>query len=154
HDVDHVSLVVATAVLGGTFTSRLMREIRSKRGWSYGVSARTAVDRRRQAWVMGAFPAATDAAPCLELMLKLMEEWAASGVTKREVAFIERYLVRSHAFDVDTAAKRLQQALDVELLGLPADYYTGWTDHVRAVHPETASAAVTNRIHTADLLAV
>ena len=41
------------------------------------------------------------------------------GVTPRELAFIQRYLVRSHAFDIDTAPKRLHQALDVELLGLP-----------------------------------
>ena len=154
HDADHVPLVVANAVFGGTFTSRLMREVRSKRGWSYGASARTAVDRHRQAWIMWTFPAATDAAPCLELMLSLMDAWVREGVTPRELAFIQRYLVRSHAFEIDTAAKRLHQALDVELLGLPADYYSGWTRHVQAVDAATANAAVKNRIRTEDLLAV
>lgn len=154
HDADHVALVVANAVFGGTFTSRLMREVRSKRGWSYGASARTVVDRQRQAWIMWTFPAAEDAAPCLKLTLELMEAWVQDGVTAREVAFIQRYLVRSHAFDVDTAAKRLHQALDVELLGLPADYYSHWTDHVRAVNAAVASEAVRTRIHPADTLSV
>ncbi|MGH7296956.1 MAG: M16 family metallopeptidase, partial [Polyangiaceae bacterium] len=154
HDEDHVPLVVANAVFGGTFTSRLMREVRSKRGWSYGASARTGVDRHRQSWVMWTFPAAEDAAPCLALTLKLMEAWVTGGVTPREISFIQRYLVRSHAFEVDTAAKRLHQALDVELLSLPADYYSSWTDRVRAVTPEAASAAVRNRIHPQDVLAV
>jgi zinc protease len=154
HDDDHVPLVVANAVFGGTFTSRLMKEVRSKRGWSYGASARTVVDRRRQAWVMWTFPAAEDAAPCLKLTLDLMAAWVDKGVTPREVAFIERYLVRSHAFEVDTAPKRLHQALDVELLALPADYYTSWTDRVRAATAEAASAAVRARIRPADLLAV
>lgn len=153
-DPDHVPLVVANAVFGGTFTSRLMREVRSKRGWSYGASARTVIDRRRQAWIMWTFPAATDAAPCLKLTLELMEAWAERGVLPRELAFIQRFLVRSHAFDVDTAAKRLHQALDVELLGLPADYYTGWIDHVRGVTVEAANAAVKARIDPANLLAV
>jgi zinc protease len=154
HDEDHVALAVANAVFGGTFTSRLMREVRSKRGWSYGASARTLVDRRRQAWIMWTFPAAEDAAPCLKLTLELMEAWVKDGVTKQEVAFITRYLVRSHAFDIDTAAKRLHQALDVELLGLPADYYSAWTDHVRAVTPELASDAVKRRIDPANILSV
>jgi zinc protease len=154
HDDDHVALVVANAVFGGTFTSRLMKEVRSKRGWSYGASARTVVDRRRQAWVMWTFPAAEDAAPCLKLTLELMAAWIDKGVTPREVAFIQRYLVRSHAFEVDTAAKRLHQALDVELLSLPADYYSAWTDRVRAVTPEAAAAAVRKRINPGDLLAV
>ncbi len=154
HDPDHVPLVVANAVFGGTFTSRLMREVRSKRGWSYGASARTVIDRRRQAWIMWTFPAAEDAPPCLKLTVELMEAWVRDGVTPREVAFIQRYLIRSHAFDIDTAPKRLHQALDVELLGLPSDYYSGWTDHVKAVTPESASQAVRERIHPEALLAV
>jgi zinc protease len=154
HDDDHVPLTVANAVFGGTFTSRLMREIRSKRGWSSGASSRASVDRRRHSWSLWTFPASTDAAPCLELSLKLLETWVSGGVTSGEIAFIKRYLIRSHAFEVDTANKRLHQALDVELLGLPADYFTGWIDHVRSVTPESASAAVRNRIRPADLLAV
>lgn len=154
HDEDHVPLVVSNAVFGGTFTSRLMREVRSKRGWSYGASARTMIDRHRQGWIMWTFPAAEDAAPCLKLTLELMAQWVQAGVTPREVAFIERYLVRSHAFEVDTAPKRLHQALDVELLSLPADYHTQWVERVRGVTPESAAAAVRNRIHPENVLAV
>jgi zinc protease len=154
HDEDHVPLVVSNAVFGGTFTSRLMREVRSKRGWSYGASARTMIDRHRQGWVMWTFPAAEDAAPCLKLTLELMAQWVEGGVTPREVAFIQRYLVRSHAFEVDTAPKRLHQALDVELLSLPADYHSGWIERVRGVTSETAAAAVRNRIHPENVLAV
>jgi len=154
HDADHVDLVVANGVFGGTFTSRLMKEVRSKRGWSYGASARTLIDRHRQTWVMWTFPAAEDAPACLKLTLEMLEAWAHRGVTAREVSFFKRYLVRSHAFEVDTAAKRLNEGIDVELLGLPGDYYSGWIDHVRAVTPEGASAAVKNRIRVDDLLVV
>jgi zinc protease len=154
HDDDHVPLTIANAIFGGTFTSRLMREVRSKRGWSYGAAARTLIDRHRASWMLSTFPAARDAAPCLELCIRLTDAWVADGVTSGEVGFIKRYLVRSHAFEVDTANKRLHQALDVELLGLPPDYYTGWLDRVRAVTPETASAAVRRRIDAANLLAV
>jgi zinc protease len=153
-DGDHVPLIVANAVFGGTFTSRLMREIRSKRGWSYGASARTGVDRHRQSWVMWTFPAAEDCAPCLKLSVELLETWVRDGVTAREVAFMQRYLIRSHAFEIDTAGKRLHQALDVELLGLPTDYFSAWIDRVRAVTPEAASEAVRRRIRPSDLLAV
>jgi zinc protease len=154
HDEDHVPLVVGNAVFGGTFTSRLMKEIRSKRGWSYGASARTGVDRRRQSWVLWTFPAAEDAGPCLQLSLELLDAWVAGGVTPREVAFIQRYLVRSHAFEVDTATKRVHQALDRECLALPADYFSAWLDRVRAVTPDAATAAIKGRIHPQDLLVV
>jgi zinc protease len=150
-DDDHVPLAVANAVFGGTFTSRLMKEIRSKRGWSYGASSRAGIDRRRHSWVLWTFPAAEDAGPCLELSLSLLEAWVQDGVTPREVAFIQRYLIRSHAFDIDTATKRLHQGLDVEALSLPRDYFSGWIEHVRAVTPDSASAAVKKRIRAEDL---
>lgn len=151
-DEDHVDLLVANAVFGGTFTSRLMNEVRSKRGWSYGASSRTLIDRRRQAWIMGASPSIGDAPACLRLILDLLGTWIEGGVSPRETAFIKRYLVRSHAFDVDTAPKRLMQSLDVELLDLPQDYYSGWIDHVLAVSHESASSAVRRRIDAANLV--
>lgn len=151
-DPDHVALAAATAVFGGTFTSRLMREVRSKRGWSYGASARIAIERARHAFQMWTFPAAEDAAACVELELDLLSTFVAEGITERETSFIKRYLTRSHAFDVDTAQKRLHQGLDVELLDLPADYHTAYLAHVAAVTRESACAAVKARLTAEDLV--
>ena len=153
-DPDHWPLVAATAVFGGTFTSRMMREIRSKRGWSYGTSARLSVERKRHAFTMGAFPAAADCAPCIELEIKLLEDFVKDGITPRELAFIKNYMIRSHAFEIDTAPKRLGQALEAELLDLPADYHTGYLDHVRAVTLETANTAVRERLTPEHLVVV
>jgi zinc protease len=154
HDADHVPFSVASAVFGGTFTSRLMREVRSKRGWSYGAYARLAIERHRHSFSMWTFPAAADAAPCIELELRLLSSLVEEGITAREATFMKRYLTRSHAFDVDTANKRLHQALDVELLGLPAEYYSKYVDHVEAVTPEAANAALKTRLCAADLRVV
>lgn len=153
-DPDHFPLVAATAVLGGTFTSRLMREIRSKRGWSYGTSARLSIERRRHAFTMSAAPGAADCAPCIALELKLLESFINDGITARELSFIKNYLVRSHAFEIDTAPKRLGQALEVELLDLPADYHTAYLDRVREVTLDSANAAVTSRLSPSELVVI
>ncbi len=153
-DDDHHSLVAATAVFGGTFTSRMMREIRSKRGWSYGTSARLSIEKKRHAFTMGAFPAAADCAPCVALELQLLEDFTRDGITARELAFIKNYLIRSHAFEIDTAPKRLGQTLEVELLDLPADYHTNYLDHVRGVTLEGANAAVQKRLSASNLIVI
>jgi len=154
HDADHHPLVTATAILGGTFTSRMMREIRSKRGWSYGTSARLSIERRRHAFTMSAAPAAGDCAPCTALEIELLEDFVKDGITARELSFIKNYLIRSHAFEIDTAPKRLGQTLEVELLGLPADYHSGYLDHVRGVTLETANAAIRARLFPEDVVFV
>lgn len=154
HDEDHFPLVTATAVLGGTFTSRMMREIRSKRGWSYGTSARLSIERKRHAFTMSAAPAAADCAPCVELELQLLEEFVEKGISKRELGFIKNYLVRSYAFEIDTAPKRLGQAIETELLELPPDYHSKYVDHIKDVTLERAIAAPKARLSTKDLVII
>src|SRR5262249_1724918 len=88
------------------------------------------------------------------LTLDLLEAWVHEGVTAEEISFIKGYLVGSYAFDIDTAAKRMHQALEVELLGFPAAYYRAWTENVAAVTPEAASRAVKARLDPGKLLAV
>jgi zinc protease len=154
HDDDHFALVTGTAVLGGTFTSRMMREIRSKRGWSYGTSARLSIERRRHAFTMSAAPGAADCGPCLELELELLTDFVTNGITQEELDFIQSYLVRSYAFEIDTAPKRLGQAMETELLELPRDYHGRYVDHVRDVTLDKAKAAPRARLSTEDLVII
>ncbi len=154
HDEDHFPLVTATAVLGGTFTSRMMREIRSKRGWSYGTSARLSIERKRHAFTMSAAPASGDCAPCVELELELLRDFVDKGIQQKELGFIKNYLVRSYAFEVDTAPKRLGQAIETELLELPADYHSRYIDHIREVTLERANAAANTRLTSKDVVII
>jgi len=150
-DDDHIPLHVATTIFGGTFTSRMMRAIRSERGWSYGAYARLPYDLERDAFSMWTFPAAKDAAACIALELELLSAWQKEGITERELAFAKRYLVRSHAFDIDTAQKRVHQKLDVDLFDLPAAYHTKYLDHVRSVTLAQAKEATQRRVSLDDL---
>ncbi len=151
-DPDHTALEVANTVFGGTFTSRLMREVRSKRGWSYGASSRVVADRGRDAWYMSTAPAATDAAACIALQLSLLESLVAEGITQRELDFTKKYLVNSFAFDCDTAVKRLSQRLETRLTPLPADYYKRYVQRVEAVTLAQANAALRKRISPENLI--
>jgi zinc protease len=151
-DPDHTALVVGNAVFGGAFTSRLMRAVRSERGWSYGASSRLAIDRVREAWSMWTFPAASDAAACIELQLSLMEQWIDQGITAEELAFAKSYLIKSYAFAVDTADKRLEQAMEVRLYDLPSDYFKGYIERVSAVTLDQVNAALKARLSPQDLV--
>src|SRR6185369_4835978 len=100
----------------------------------------------RQGFSMWTFPSATDAPACIELELGLLDAFVKEGVTPKETAFIRKYLTRSHAFEIDTAPKRLHQAIDVEVLGLPADYHTGYLEKVETVTDDAINASVRARL--------
>jgi len=153
-DADHVALSLANTAFGGTFTARLMQEIRAKRGWSYGASARLSIDQRRHAFSIWTFPAAEQAAECLALELELWQKLYDAGITKKEHRFFKNYLDRSYAFEIDTAQKRLTQSVDLDLLDLPADYYSGYLSHLAAVTKEQADEAVRTRLDPAHAVIV
>jgi zinc protease len=150
-DADHVALHVGNTVLGGTFTARLMNEIRSKRGWSYGAYSSLPYDRHRQAFSMWTFPKAEDAAACIRVELDLLGRWWEQGISERELRWAKRYLTRSHAFSVDTASKRVGMRLDAQVYDLPAGYHEQYLDRVRAVTLDEVNAAIRARISPRDL---
>jgi zinc protease len=139
-------------VFGGTFSSRLMQEVRAKRGWSYGAYSRVGFDRRRDAFTMWTAPAAADAAACLELQLELLHAFREKGITEDELRFVKGYLIRSHAFELDTARKRVHQRLEEALFDLPTGYHERYLERVEAVTTEAANAAVRARISEDDLV--
>jgi zinc protease len=151
-DEDHVALLVANTIFGGTFTARMTQEVRSKRGWSYGAYSNVPFDRRRQSFSMWTFPKADDAGPCLKLELGMLHDLREKGVTKQELSWAKRYLVRSHCFAIDTAAKRVGLALDQALYDLPADYYSRYLERIQAVTLDEANSSVKNRLSEEDVL--
>jgi zinc protease len=146
HDDDHVALLVANTAFGGTFTSRLVQEIRAKRGWSYGASSQLGSGRVRDTFALWCAPSAADAAPCLALQLELLGTWCEAGISDEELEFCKSYLKRSYAFEIDTPKKRVGQGLERALLELPEDYHQRFVERVLAVTREQASGAVRTRI--------
>ncbi len=150
-DADFHALLVANTAFGGTFTARLVREVRVKRGWSYSAHSRLGADREREAWSLYTHPSSENAVDCLALQLGLVERFVRAGVTGRELAFAKSYLIKSHAFDVDTPQKRVEPRLDCEIHGLPASFHERFVEHVRAVDREAANEAVARRLSDRDI---
>ncbi|MBN8614517.1 MAG: insulinase family protein [Deltaproteobacteria bacterium] len=139
-------LLVANTVFGGTFSARLVAEVRSKRGWSYGAQSRLYADRARDAWSVYTHPSIENARDCVALELDLIERFVLDGVRARELSFAKSYLVRSHAFDRDTAAKRLEPYVESSLFGLPLAFFLDYVGHVSAVTLDDASRVVRSHL--------
>jgi len=151
-DPDHTALMVANTVFGGTFSSRLMNEVRSKRGWSYSAYATLGLERRRHALTLWTTPDVENAAACVALELELLERLVRDGITRRELGAAKRTLTRSHAFAIDTAGKRAALSVEVPLLGLPEDTYSRYVERINAVTLEQANAALAARLDPARLV--
>ena len=147
-------LIVSNTAFGGTFSGPLMQQVRGVRGWSYGAYSRLLHSTQRDAWYMWTAPASEYSADCAALQLELMERWVQRGITQAELRFAQRYLINGHCFDRDTASKRLESSLDVELLGVPRKYVDSYDDLVAGVTRSEAIEATRRRVSTRDLTIV
>ncbi len=144
-------LLVANSAFGGTFGSRLVKEVRSERGWSYSASSRLAADKQRDTWSLYTHPSMENAVDCIALELQLITEFVERGVTASELASARGYLVKSHAFDRDTASKRLEPRLDSEIQEMSPDFYRKFVAHVDSVTLPRANEAVRTRLSHEDI---
>ncbi len=151
HDADFVALQVATVAFGGTFTARLMDEVRSKRGLSYGASARVGQGRGAKALVAHVFPSLEQTPETLELVLALWRDWVSAGVTEAEVDFAKGYLQKSFAFTVATPEDRLELRTALDLAGMRADSAQTYTTRVGKVTREASVQALAQHLTTHDL---
>lgn len=104
---------------GGSFSARLMVEIRVKRGWSYGAGSSFRFGTEPRSWHAHLFPASKDAAPALATTLRLIEDLSRSGITQDEFSFAQRSLVNSAGFMYNTPQKRVENILLERTLDLP-----------------------------------
>lgn len=139
---DHLPMLVAQTIFGGTFTSRLTHEIREKRGWSYGAYSHLSTDRHLGTFTMRFYPALADTAPAIAVAHELFTALVADGVTDDEVAFALDYLANGHAFSIDTAERRLSELLSARLAHRPDDFVDTFVARIREVTPAQVNAAL------------
>ncbi len=136
------ALRLAVLGFGGTFTSPLVREIREKRGWSYGVSATLMAGRRSGSFKMRFAPKNSDVVPAIKLSLKMLTELVAEGAGDKNMEFTKRFLIQQFPFMVDTPLARLEQLLHMAATGKPDNHLETFCDRVRAVTSDEARAAL------------
>jgi zinc protease len=140
--------MVAVTGFGGTFTSVLVREIREKRGWSYGVGAALVPGRNAGLFQVRYAPANGDVVPSIELTLELLRDLAQNGLPADELEFARKYLVNQYPFMFDTPLKRLELDTNVILSGKPADYVERFVERVGAVTEAGALEAMGGILQT------
>lgn len=151
-DPNYLPLYVATTAFGGTFTARLMDEVRSKRGLSYGASARVGSGRGVRAFAINVFPSAEQTAETIELILRLISEWSQDGLRPGELEFAQSFLQKNHAFSIQTPEDRLGLRTRLHTCDMPLDHVTTFPARVAAVTAEQVRTALAEQIHPQDLL--
>jgi zinc protease len=151
---DTAAIAIAEAIFGGMFSSRLMQEIRVKRGWSYGAGCalrRSRLPHWFEIWTAAGIEVA---GPAVALTLELLADYASNGPTDDEVDFARSYLVGAMPFHVATARQRMQLAVRDAVFDLPAGYTASLPEALARLTPADVRTACANHLRPDDAVTV
>ena len=107
---------------GGTFSSRLYREVREKRGLAYGVSDNMIWFKHSAVTIGGTATRADRTGEAIALIAAEAKRMADEGPTAEELAKAKSYLKGSYALSLDTSSKIAAQLVQIQTDNLGIDY--------------------------------
>lgn len=130
---DHHAIVLANAVLGGLFNSRVNMNLREDKGWTYG--ARTSFRFRRGP---GPFVARTAVetevtGPAFQEILDEIERMRVDLVSDEELELARHALTLSLPLQFETPAQITRKVSRQRIYGLPEDYWERFRERLEAV---------------------
>jgi zinc protease len=133
-DPDFFAATVLNQVLGaGGFESRLMTEVREKRGLTYGVYS-FLVPQDHAATLQGQVASANER--IAEAVSVIRDQWALAaraGVTEDELDAAKTYITGAYPLRFDGNGPIARIMVGMQMLGLPIDYIATRNDKVEAV---------------------
>jgi zinc protease len=137
NDPDYfAAFILNEAFGGGNFASRLMTEVREKRGLTYGIGT-SLLPMDYGELLIGQVQSANDKiAETIEVVKAEWARLAAEGLTEQELADTKTYLTGAYPLRFDGNARIAGQLMGMQMNGFPIDYIKTRNARVEAVMPD------------------
>ena len=139
---DYYPLLVGNYILGGGgFVSRLMAEVREKRGLAYSVFSYFSPGKDAGIFQAGLQTKRDQGSLALDVMSETIGNFIAKGPTISELAAAKSNLINGYPLRIDNNRKLLDNVSSIVWNDLPLDTMEVWTKQVEAVTLDQVSAA-------------
>lgn len=138
---DYFPFLVANEVLGGSFNSRLMADLREQRGYTYGISSENQPNRELGAWVVSTQVRTAVTADALKEIFAQVDRMRSTPITEQELVQAKNYLGGNFVLGLQTQGAVAGQFLTTGIYGLPPDRLATWVGDVQAVTADEAASA-------------
>jgi zinc protease len=138
-----LELGLANYVLGGgNFSSRLMSEIRSRMGSTYGISSHISRFTRFGELIMSTTTQDSQVGEMIAGVRTVFGRFVAEGITEEELAKACSYAIGSLAFQLEGIEHVVERLLWLRLYGREKRYIEGFADRVRELTREGVNQAI------------
>lgn len=133
HHPDYGGLLLVNHLLGGFFGSRLMKNIREKKGLTYGIHASVQPYRHDSLWSISADVNKVNLEIARAEIQNEMQELADAEVSDAELQVCKNHFLGALVADVGTPFSVMEKMRTVFLHGLPQNHYQHLFDTIRQI---------------------
>lgn len=133
---DFYRMIVANEILGGYFGSRLMRNIREEKGFTYGISSSIVPMRQAGYWAIGTDVKKEFAQATLDEIQKEIHRLQTEPVPENELETVKNYLAGEFAGSLNTPFEIADRVRLMVLEGLDVEFYSNYIQRLRVVTAE------------------
>ena len=154
HHPDFMKTLVMNEVLGGYFGSRLMKNIREEKGFTYGISSNLASFRHTGYFLIGTDVKKEYTQQTLDEIRKEIDRLQTDLVPADELETVTNYMAGEFVGSLNTPFEIADRYKVILLDGLPDDFLTNYVANLRAVTSDAICEAANAYLQPNDLLEV
>ncbi len=132
---DFFNMLVTNEVLGGYFGSRLMKNIREEKGFTYGISSNMPSFRHDGYFLIGTDVNRENTQETIDEIHKEIQLLQTEPVSANELETVQNYMAGEFVGSLNTPFEIADRYKVILLDGLPANFLTTYIPHLRAVTP-------------------
>lgn len=134
NDPDYFVLTVGNYILGGGgFVSRLMTEVREKRGLTYGVRSTFTPSLQPGIFEISLQTRKDQAEQALQVVQQTLTDFIQQGPKPEELTAAKNNLIRGFPLYLDSNEKWLNTVANIAWYDLPLDYLDTWVKKINSV---------------------
>lgn len=137
---DYHPLQILVKVLGGYFGSRLMKNIREDKGFTYGIHASINLREHATSLVIGTDVNAASTTAVIQEIHYELKQLQQELIPEDELQTVKNYMTGKFANELSTAFEQCDKYKTLVLLNLPAEYYTSFLNQVNSVSSDKLRA--------------
>lgn len=152
---DYYALYVGNYILGGGgFDSRLMNEVRQKRGLAYSVYSYFMPMRQAGAFQIGLQTRADQTEQALQVVRQTLDNFIAKGVTSDELTQAKNNIIGGFPLRIDSNKEILEYLAVIGFYNLPLTYLDDFPRQVAAVTAEQIQSAFASHVRPDKMVTV
>jgi zinc protease len=133
---DFIPVTVMDAILGGAFASRITKNIRENKGYTYSPYSELSVRYRDGYWAENADVTTSVTGPSIKEILSEIDRLQSEPPSAEELSGIQNYLAGTYILQNSSRGGITNQLQYMDLHGLPPTYASTYVKQVYAVTPQ------------------